>query len=81
MKKKISIEFENGAIKSYLAKDIAVIKFKSNVFDTLTDLTESDRLFKFLEYIGKNSEIKALLVLNSPGCFVEREYHNFIKSL
>lgn len=81
MKKKISIEFENGAIKSYLAKDIAVIKFKSNVFDTLTDLTESDRLFKFLEYIGKNSEIKALLVLNSPGCLGEREYNNFIKSL
>jgi enoyl-CoA hydratase/carnithine racemase len=81
MKKKISIEFENGAIKNYLSSNIAVIKFKNKIFDTLTDLTESDRLFEFLEYISKNPGIKALLVLNCPGCFGEREYHNFIKSL
>ena len=34
MKKKISIEFENGAIKNYLANNIAVIKFKNKIFDT-----------------------------------------------
>ena len=72
MKKKTAIEFENDAIKNYLTNHIAVIKFKNKIFDTLTDLTESDRLFRFLEDIGKDPGIKALLVLNSPGCFGER---------
>jgi enoyl-CoA hydratase/carnithine racemase len=81
MKKKTAIEFENGAIRNYLTNNIAVIKFKNKIFDTLTDLTESDRLFRFLEYISKDPGVKALLVLNSPGRFGESEYHNFIESL
>ncbi len=73
--------FETDDFKSYLDEDIAVIKIKSRVFDTITDLAESGKLFSLIRLAERIPDVKALLLLNSPGCMAESEYDKFLKRI
>ncbi len=73
--------FESKEMKSYLKEDIAIIKIKCNVFDTLTDLAESGKLLSLIQLAERIPDVKALLVLNEPGCMDEEEYDRFLKRI
>jgi enoyl-CoA hydratase/carnithine racemase len=73
--------FEAREMKSYLKEDIAVIKIKCNVFDTLTDLAESGKLLSLIQTAERIPDVKALLVINEPGCMDEEEYDRFLKRI
>ena len=59
--------FQSNEVHSYLKEDIAVIKIKSNVFDTLTDLAESGKMISLIQVAERIPDVKALLVTNDPG--------------
>lgn len=73
--------FEIIDLKSYLDEDIAVIKIKSNVFDTITNLAESGKLFTLIQLAERIPDVKALVLLNAPGCMSEAEYDKFLKGV
>jgi enoyl-CoA hydratase/carnithine racemase len=70
--------FKTGEFESYLKEDIAVIKIKCHVFDTLTDLAESGKLSVLIQLAERIPDVKALLVLNESGCMDEEEYDKFL---
>lgn len=73
--------FESHEIKSYLNEDIAVIKIKCSVFDTLTDLVESGKMLSLIQLAERIPDIKVLLILNEPGCMSDEEYDAFLKRI
>lgn len=70
--------FKSKEVHSYLKEDIAVIKIKSNVFDTLTDLAESGKMISLIQLAERIPDVKALLVTNEPGCMDEQKYDEFL---
>lgn len=70
--------FKTNEIHSYLKEDIAVIKIKCNVFDTLTDLVESGKMISIIQLAERIPDVKALLILNEPGCMDEEKYDQFL---
>lgn len=74
-------DFEAKEMKSYLKEDIAIIKIRCNVFDTLTDLAESGKLLSLIQLAERIPDVKALLVITEPGCMDEEEYDRFLKRI
>ncbi|UCH94500.1 MAG: enoyl-CoA hydratase/isomerase family protein [Candidatus Aminicenantes bacterium] len=70
--------FKTPEFQSYLHEDIAVIKIKCNVFETITDLAESGKLLSLIQLAERIPDVKALVVLNEPGCMDEEEYDKFL---
>jgi len=77
MKGKISLEFETTGLASQVINDIVFIKFKNDVFETMTDLVESERLLNLLEYLRKDDKINAIILSNEPKAFGEQAYDKF----
>jgi enoyl-CoA hydratase/carnithine racemase len=71
-------KFESNELHSYLNEDIAVIKIRCKVFETITDLAESGILLSLIQTAERIPDIKALLVFNEPGCMDEQEYDKFL---
>ncbi len=78
MKGIISLEFETVGLASRVIDDIIFIKFKNDVFETMTDLAESERLLNLLEYLRKDDQINALIISNEPESFGAKAYDKFI---
>jgi enoyl-CoA hydratase/carnithine racemase len=78
MKGSFSLEFETNALSSRIIDDIIFIKFKKDVFETMTDLAESERLLNLLEHLRKDQIINALVFSNEPDTFGEKAYDKFI---
>jgi enoyl-CoA hydratase/carnithine racemase len=74
-------EFETNELKTYLKEEIAVIKIKGNVFGTITDLAESGKFLSLIDMAEKNPDIKALFLINEPGCYCEDEYDKFLRKV
>jgi enoyl-CoA hydratase/carnithine racemase len=73
--------YEDQVLKTYVEEDIAVIKVKCNVFDAITNLTESGKFISFFTMAERRPDIKALLVMNDGGCLNEEEYDKFLHRL
>jgi len=70
--------FKTDEIDSYLKEDIAVIRIKRKVFDAITDLAESGKLIFLIQTAERIPDVKALLIINEPGCMNEEEYDKFL---
>ncbi len=73
--------FETKELKTYLKEEIAVIKIKGNVFGTITDLAESGKFLSLIDMAEKNTDIKALFLINEAGCYSEDEYDKFLRKV
>ena len=70
--------FKTGEFHSYLKEDIAVIKIKCKVFETITSLGESGRMLSLIQTAERIPDVKALVILNQPGCMNEEAYDKFL---
>jgi enoyl-CoA hydratase/carnithine racemase len=73
--------FENHDLQSYLEEDIAIIKIRSNVFDTLTDLVESGKMLSLIQLAERIPDVKVMMIINQPGCMGDAEYEKFLKRI
>ncbi|MCP4149255.1 MAG: enoyl-CoA hydratase/isomerase family protein [bacterium] len=78
---KNAFNYEDEAIKSYVSENIAVIKIKGNVFDTITDLAESGKILSFINKAERASYIKVLLMISEPGALGDVEFGKFIQRM
>jgi enoyl-CoA hydratase/carnithine racemase len=60
---------------------LAIITFKANVFDLITNVQESQLMMDFIRETEHDKDIKGLLLLNEPGCLGEQEYDRFLHSI
>jgi enoyl-CoA hydratase/carnithine racemase len=60
---------------------LAVIDLKSDVFDLITSVSESQVLMDFLREVEYDKNVKGLLLLNEPGCLGEAVYDQFLRSI
>ncbi len=81
MGKETTFEFENDVLKTYEDGEVAVIKVKGHVFDTITDLAESGKFISFINIAERAPHIKALLITCLHGCFNEAEYDKFLQRI
>ncbi|RLC58087.1 MAG: hypothetical protein DRH89_01970 [Candidatus Cloacimonadota bacterium] len=81
MRYKKNFEFESEQIKCYTNENIGIIKFKSNVFDIVSNLDESNDVFQIFKAASEDSNVKLILFLNDSCCFSEKEYSEFLNSL
>lgn len=61
--------------------NIAIILFKNDIFNLLSDRNDSDLLFETLNKLGSNLNIKALLFINEPDCYGEKAYDKFLRNI
>ena len=64
-----------------LRDELAIIHFKSDIFELLCNRNNSDSLFKILDNLERNHKIKALLFTNEPECFGEKAYDKFLNKI
>ncbi len=81
MRDSLSFGYEDNDFRSYLYDNIGIIKVKKNVFEIVTDLSESGGLFSVFNRASAEPEIDALLLLNEPGCFSEKEFDDFLNKV
>ncbi len=76
MKKTNTNSYEIDVIDS-----LVTITIKQDVFELLTNRTKSDLLLESLNKFKTNSKIKALLFLNTSGCYSEKVYETFLNDI
>ncbi len=81
MKKRLTFEYEDEDFKSYVKENIGIIKIKKNVFEIVTDMSESSELFSVLDHAVYNNRIESLLIINEPACLSEKEYDQYLSKI
>lgn len=61
--------------------EIAILDIKEKVFELITDLTLSAKLFEFISSLDHNPNIKALIFFNSPESLNDEKYDEFIQHI
>ncbi len=81
MSKEKSFAFENDEIKFYVDSSVAVMKFHSNTFETLSNLDKSGQILTVCDWIEDDPVVNALLILNDEGAFDVKAYDSFMNGL
>ena len=72
---------DNLYFESSIRDNLAIVKLKTEAFELITSITESQVMMDFLKDAEYNSSVKGLLLLNEPGCLGEAAYDAFIHSI
>jgi hypothetical protein len=72
---------DNLYFEASLQENIAIINFKAEAFELITNINESQVMMDFIRDAEYNSAIKGLLMLNEPECLGEAAYDAFIHSI
>ena len=72
---------DNLYIEASIKENLAIINLKSEAFELITNISESQVLMDFLREAEYDTEVKGLLLLNEPECLGEAAYHAFIHSI
>lgn len=60
---------------------VGVLTLKNNIFEMVTDLSESNEFFGLLEKSKSAKDIHAILILNESGCLNTQKYSEFLKTV
>jgi 2-(1,2-epoxy-1,2-dihydrophenyl)acetyl-CoA isomerase len=61
--------------------NLAVVTLKSEVFELITSLTESQVMMDFIREEEYDKSVRGLLLLNEPDCLGEDAYDRFLRSI
>lgn len=75
------IVFKDEDFESYKLENIGVMKIKRNVFEIVTDLSESSKFIQSLSVVEKDINIDGILVLNENNCLGANEYTNYLNKV
>jgi len=69
---------DGEALTYYVKDDVAIIRFKSHVFDIATNLERRVTFFSLIDSLKRSPDIKVLFLTNSSRAMGEDEYHEFM---
>jgi enoyl-CoA hydratase/carnithine racemase len=72
---------DNLYFEASIEDNLAIIDLKSDAFNLITNVAESQVMIDFLREAEFNSSVKGLLLLNEPDCLGEAAYDAFIHSI
>jgi enoyl-CoA hydratase/carnithine racemase len=72
---------DNLYFEASIQKNLAIVNLKSNAFEFITNINESQVLMDFLKDAEYNPCVKGLLILNEPDCLGEAAYDDFLLSI
>ena len=72
---------DNLYFEASIEDHIALINFKSQAFELMTSLAESQVMMDFIKDAEYNHAVKGLLLLSEPDCLGEEAYDVFIRSI
>ncbi|MBN3034286.1 MAG: enoyl-CoA hydratase/isomerase family protein [Bacteroidales bacterium] len=61
--------------------ELAIITFKARMFEFITDISESNRLLRFMDELSYNSMTKALLLFNEQDSFSPEQYDLYLSGI
>ena len=81
MKKPLQIEFESDFVKCSISDRIAVLKFKCNAFEALTNLDHANKVLPWFDLVENDPNIKGVIVFTEKNCQGEDAYVNFLSEI
>jgi enoyl-CoA hydratase/carnithine racemase len=72
---------DNVYFDASVINNLAVVSLKSEAFELITSLTDSQVMMDFIREAEYNASVKGLLLLNHPGCLGEQAYDQFVRSI
>jgi enoyl-CoA hydratase/carnithine racemase len=81
MKEETKSILAKGNLEFEIVNHVGVLTLKKNVFEMVTDLSESSDFFGLLEKSKSVSDIHAILIINESGCFDTQSYSEFLKTV
>jgi enoyl-CoA hydratase/carnithine racemase len=72
---------DNTYFRASKRDQLAIITFKSRIFDLITSVEDSQVMMDFLRQAEMDKEVKALMLLNQPGCLGEEAYDEFLHKI
>ena len=73
-------EFDGEYYTLRLKKQVAIIQLTKDIFEIGTNLALKDSFFSLFDTVAGSSDIRAILLTNSPGVLSDKEYRSFIKN-
>ncbi|MBL1213790.1 MAG: hypothetical protein HND52_10580 [Ignavibacteriae bacterium] len=73
--------YANGNLELKHIDNIAVLNFKNNIFEIITDLSKSAEFFKLMKEVKYSEDTHALLVTNDNGSLNAEVYTEFLNSV
>jgi hypothetical protein len=74
-------EFDGEYYTFRLDKQIAIIKLTKDIFEIGTNLDLKNSFFSLFNTVAGSSNIRAILLTNTPGVLSDKEYRCFIKNI
>ncbi len=81
MKEETKSILAKGNLEFEIVNHVGVLTLKKNVFEMVTDLSESSDFFGLLEKSKSVSDIHAILIINESGCLDTQRYSEFLKKV
>jgi enoyl-CoA hydratase/carnithine racemase len=81
MKNKETFNFENDEMAFYTDEAVAVLRFKTNMFENLSDWNKSRQILSIIDWVEKDPIIKVILIINNKEAFNEEAYKHYIDKL
>ncbi|MFA4864064.1 MAG: hypothetical protein WC605_09875 [Bacteroidales bacterium] len=72
---------DNLYFDASIQDNLAVISFKSEAFELISSLNDSQVMMDFIRDADYEPSVKGLLLLNQPDCLGEQAYDHFIRSI
>jgi enoyl-CoA hydratase/carnithine racemase len=72
---------DNLYFEASIQDNLAIISFKSEAFELITSIADSQVMMDFIREAEINASVKGLLLLNEPHCLGEQAYDQFIRSI
>jgi enoyl-CoA hydratase/carnithine racemase len=73
--------YAKGNLSFKIIDNIAVLNLKNNIFELITDLSETAEFFNLIEQAKTKNEIHALLITNENGCLSGKVYSEFLNTV
>jgi enoyl-CoA hydratase/carnithine racemase len=72
---------KNQYYEAYTRDSLAVIRFKGDIFELLTDVDQSQELMEFIRKSESDKLVRGLIFFNEPVCLGEEAYEKFIRRI
>ena len=75
------LEFETEDIKFYVHENIAVIRFKSDMYEKFSNLDTAEKILSMLDWVEQDPVVHALLIFNQPDSFDSESFARFAEKI
>ncbi|MFA6571040.1 MAG: enoyl-CoA hydratase/isomerase family protein [Bacteroidota bacterium] len=75
------LEFETEDMKFYVHENIAVIRFKSDMYEKFSNLDTAEKILSMLDWVEQDPVVHALLIFNQPDSFDSDSFARFSEKI